>query len=206
MYCVIRVRLALVNSPLARVDPVRPLAKLILRALEGEPDFPQIKRAASICPDQAQIILSLPHFTMKSQIKGYITPFGVTSAAKSVWVRHLNNADGDAVQFMLKNRLFARVIGISLVQEARVNEAFIQALPNCPPQCDVAYFFCRAYKRTYDPILRSWAGQNGSIYLDFLTLCRLKGFPIPDIPVPAMTPEQEAVLRDFHRQSFGGEV
>jgi hypothetical protein len=198
-YCVIRVRLAIHNSPLSKVDRLRPLCLLVVQAINGDPDWKLIETAASIAPPLAQIPLSMPHFTMKFRLKSYITAFGVTRAEKPIWMGHLSTGNEEAILYMQSNPLFARVIGISLVQKSRANQAFVFALAGSRPQCDVAHMMCRNYERLLDSILRSWAGQNGAVLIDYLTLCVAKGLPRPSISVPQLTDEQRAIYEAFDR-------
>jgi hypothetical protein len=197
VYCVIRVRLALHNSPLSRIDPLRPLSVLVVRAITKEPDWQNISKAASIAPGLSQIPLSMPHFTLKYRIKQYIQSFGVTPAERPIWSQHLNTGDADAVEYMLSTPLFARVIALSLVQSTKVSSSFIMALPACAPQCDVAYLMCRKFDKQWDPILRGWASQNGCVFLDYLTLCKTKGFPVPSVKAPELTKEQQEIYEYF---------
>jgi hypothetical protein len=141
-------------------------------------------------PVDAAVPLEIPH-------KVIHWPFGVTSAQRPVWSQHLNAGNAQAVEYMLSTPLFARVIGLSLVQSTKVAPAFIAALPGCPPQCDIAYLMCRQFDKQWDPILRGWAAQNGSVFTDYLTLCRVKGFPVPTARVPELTPEQQRIYDTF---------
>jgi hypothetical protein len=121
--------------------------------------------------------------------------FGVAQKEIPIWAGYLDTGNKEAVEFMEKTPLFARVIGISLVQATRVNASFVRALANCKPQCDVAYMMCRKYQESFRPILESWATHNAFIFIDLLTLWELRGLPPPLVVAPELSPDQEAIFR-----------
>ena len=190
-YCVIRTRLAITDLPFSKVDPLRPLAILVTRAVSNEANFQEIDKAASICPDKAQIILSLPQFTLKYRLKSYLFSFGIKRSDKEIWARHLDSGNDEAVEFMRNTPLFARVIGLSVVQKTKVNPAFVKTLARSPPQCDVAYLMCRMFTHSFEPILQTWAAQNGAIFIDYVTLCKSRGFGTPNLDPPELTSRQK---------------
>ena len=192
-YCVIRLRMALAESPFSKVDPLRPLSILVVQAVKGEANFQDIDKAASICPEKAQIILSLPQFILKYQLKRFLFSFGIKRSDKDTWARHLDSGDAAAVEFMHKTPLFARVIGLSVVQKTKLNPAFVKALVQSPPQCDVAYMLCRNFDYNVDPILQSWASQSAPIFIDYITLSKARGFGTPNIDPPELSPRQQTL-------------
>lgn len=195
IYCVIRIRLAIHNSPLSKVDCARPLSFLVTRATldNAKVDFAQIENAAKACGGISQIILSLPNFTLKYRLRNYIKAFGVTTRDKMIWSNYLNTGDSEAVNYMLKNKFFARVIGVSVIQETPLRGNLFITLKDCEPQCDVAYIMCRKYKNEYEKVLKEWASKNGSVFIDYLTLCHVKGKKFQDIQVPFLTDKQKEI-------------
>jgi hypothetical protein len=162
---------------------------------KGEADFANIAKAASIVPEKAQIILSMPHFTVKFRIKSYILACGVNQKEVPVWVSYLNSGNREAIEFMQETALFARIIGISVIQKTKMNENFVRALRNCRPQCDVAYLMCRSDEDRFLPIVETWATQNAYIFIDLITMCKARGLPMPAIVPPSMNSAQQEIFR-----------
>lgn len=196
-YCVTRIRLSLGDSPFARVDSVRPLSILVTRAVAGEADFALINKATVACPEQAEIILSLPQFSLKYHLKSYLFSLGLKKELQKMWMTHLNNGDSAAIDYMKKTPLFARVIALCLVQKAKVSSSFMKTLENMPPQCDVAYILCRNFDPMYDRLLKNWALKNGSVFIDYLTMCKARGYGIPSMTPPELTYNQRIIYESI---------
>ncbi|OHS97276.1 hypothetical protein TRFO_09555 [Tritrichomonas foetus] len=200
MYCVIRFRMALFNSPLAKIDPARPLSILVFEAIQGKPDFHLIIKAADICPGIAQIILSVPSFTMMYRMKSYILSFGVTRELKDKWTKYLNTGDDEAVEYMKNEPFFARVIALNAAQGIIMNENLYKTIEFCMPQIDVNFIMCRNYDPKNEFILVKWASLNGCCFIDYMTSCLARGASIPDIPVPPLNMHQQEIYEYIKSQ------
>ena len=191
MYSVIRFKLALYNSPLAKVDPARPLSILVLKAINGKPDFQTLRTAAEISPSISQIILSIPSFTMLYQMRSYILAFGVTPKLKDKWTKYLTTGNEEAVEYMKSEPFFARVIAINAAQDTIINQNLFETLEFCSPQVDINYIMCRNYKSKYESILIKWASINGSCLIDYMTSCLSRGVQIPTELLQSLPPLTE---------------
>lgn len=193
IFSVVRFKMALVNSPLAKVDPARALALLIADGLKKGFNWDKITIASRICPNIASIIFSIPQFTYTQKITKYMQHFGVLPKDLNNWKSYLKTPDDDVISMMKRNALFARIVGLAFMQKEDVNPALLPPLYETTPQCDIAYYICRNYSERFETLLSSWATRNGSIFIDFLTMCKSTGRSFPGIMVPQFTPQQQAI-------------
>ena len=81
----------------------------------------------------------------------------------------------------------------TLTAPCMTDPAFVKALVQSPPQCDVAYMLCRNFDYNVDPILQSWASQSAPIFIDYITLCKARSFGTPNIEPPELSPRQQTL-------------
>lgn len=207
MYSVIRFRLAIFNSPLAKIDPARPLSILVMKAIQDKAhaDFHLMIKAAEICPKIAQIIFSVPSFMIQSRMISYTLGFGVTRELKQKWTPYLNTGNEEACTYMKENAFFARVIAVNAAQGVIINEKLFETLQFCQPQVDVNYIFCRLkYDPKYEFFLQKWASLNGSCFIDYITSCLSRDAPIPQFEIiPPLSIQQQEIyeyIKSTHDQ------
>lgn len=197
MYSVTRFRLALFNSPLAKIDPARPLSTLVLKAIKDKDhaDFHLMIKAAEICPKIAQIIFSVPNFMIQFRMISYTLGFGVNRDLKKIWTPHLNSGNEAACEYMKENPFFARVIAVNAAQGVIINQKLFETLEFCQPQVDVNYVFCRLkYDPKYEFLLQKWASLNSACFIDYITSCLSRGAQIPPFEtIPELSIQQQEI-------------
>lgn len=207
MYSVTRFRLALFNSPLAKIDPARPLSILVMKAIQDKDhaDFHSMIKAAEICPRIAQIIFSVPNFMIQFRMISYTLGFGVTKELKQIWAPYLNSGNDEACEYMKDTPFFARVIAVNAAQGVIIKEKLFETLEFCQPQVDVNYIFCRLkYDTKYENLLLKWASLNGACFIDYITSCLSRGVQIPQFEtIPQLSVQQQEIyeyIKDSQRQ------
>jgi len=197
MYSMTRLRMALYDSPLSKIDTSRPFAAIIANSQQGKVIKPEIfRKCFAICDkNHAHMLLTIPHMTITSSVEFYASMLDVPKEDVPKWIKMYANPDQTFFENMKSTAIFPRICAIYIIQKGIVDERVLNALANTPAQIDIGKIMCRRYKKEYYNILYTWSMQNSDILIDFVTKMKAIGSKIPAFnSMPKMNKAQKQIF------------